>query len=215
MEGKCLKNTQNNGNTLDGLAGDNEKFRIKKLNNLKEEWEKINQSIPSKEQIFHTKTDKESMKNLSETYKNDTENIRNMLQRKQINEPTQGYVPNVSSTENMIKYFNMHYRDDYEDRSMKVKLIPSQGNISQNYDIQSAGKAESSFGKTQIRSISNQIKSLQEAKYRLENVLSEAGYKNININFKYGCSNPEINFNAYQSNKDKYQDKIKERLGNL
>lgn len=139
--------------------------------------------------------------------------INKILSRKQISDFSQGYTPNVSPTENMIEYFNAHYRDDYN-QSMKVKLIQNQGNIPQN--MQSIDKTQSNKrDKTHITSIAHQIKAMQAAKGRLEDILSEEGYKNININFKYGCSSPAINFNAYQSNKDKYQDKIKERLDTL
>jgi len=139
-----------------------------------------------------------------------------MLYRKQVNDLPQGYIPDVSPTENIIKYFNVHYRDNDHDKSMKVKLIQTQVNSAQNYSIQNTGEIQNNKNnKVDMRSISYQTKAMQAAKYQLENILSEAGYKNININFKYGCSSPSINFNAYQSNKDKYQDKIKERLDTL
>lgn len=139
-----------------------------------------------------------------------------MLSRKQVNELPEGYNLSVSPTENMIKYFNVHYRDNDYDKSKKVKLIQTQGNIEQNYDIQNINEIQNNNGdESHLTSIASQAKSLQTAKYKLEDILSEAGYKNININFKYGCSSPAINFNAYQSNKDKYQDKIKERLDTL
>lgn len=140
----------------------------------------------------------------------------NILSRKQINDLPQGYIPNISTTENMIEYFNVHYRDNDYDKSMKVKLIQTQGNIAQNCDIQNTREIQSNNkNKDYIEDIAHQTKALQAAKYKLKNILSEAGYKNININFKYGCSSPAINFNVYQSNKDKYEDKIKERLDSL
>lgn len=132
------------------------------------------------------------------------------------NNLSQGYIPYVSSRENMIKYFNMHYVEDDYDKSTKVKLIQTQGNIAQNHGIQNTGEIQNNKNnKIDMTSIAHQTKAMQATKYQLENILSEAGYKNININFKYGCSSPTINFNAYQSNKDKYEDKIKERLDTL
>lgn len=215
LEDKYLKKTQRNDDISNNMAEDNEKFKIKKLNSDTEEWEKIKQFIPPKEKIFHTEADRKSRKRQSKIYENDNRNIKNMLEKRHIDESIRGYNPSISPIENISKYITDHYRDDYQNQSTKVKLIQTQGNVSRNYSLQSTNTTQNNTKTTQLTSISHQIKSLQEAKYQLENTLNEAGYSDININFKYGCGTPAINFNAYESHEDKYQDKIKERLGTL
>ncbi|WP_459482658.1 hypothetical protein [Clostridium saccharoperbutylacetonicum] len=143
-------------------------------------------------------------KYLKSTQIKDAQNIKNMLKKKQINEP-------MIPIENIAKY----YRDDKQSQAMKVRLIPTQENITQNYSIKSTNKVQNKINNNELISVSNQIKGLQEAKYKLEKTLSEAGFTDININFKYGSTSPAINLNAYESNKDKFQNKIKERLGTL
>lgn len=143
-------------------------------------------------------------KYLKSTQIKDAQNIKKLLKKNQISE-------SIIPIENIAKY----YRDDKQSQAMKVKLIPTQETISQNYSIKSTNKVQNKINKNELISVSNQIKGLQEAKYRLEKTLSEAGFTDININFKYGSTSPAINLNAYESNKDKFQNKIKERLGTL
>jgi hypothetical protein len=143
-------------------------------------------------------------KYLKSTQIKDAQNIKKLLKKNQINE-------SIIPIENIAKY----YRDDKQSQAMKVKLIPAQETISQNYSIKSTNKVQNKINNNELISVSNQIKGLQEAKYRLEKTLSEAGFTDININFKYGSTSPAINLNAYESNKDKFQNKIKERLGTL
>lgn len=146
-------------------------------------------------------------KYLKSTQIKDAQNIKKLLKKNQINESMKAVIP----IENISKY----YRGDKQSQAMKVRLIPTQENMSQNYSIKSTNKVQNKINKNELISVSNQIKGLQEAKYKLEKTLSEAGFTDININFKYGCTSPAINFNAYESNKDKFQNKIKERLGTL
>ncbi len=146
-------------------------------------------------------------KYLKSAQKNDAENIKKMLKRKQISELLQEMIP----IENLSKY----YRGNQQSQAMKVKLMQTQRNITQNYSVENTNKAQNNLKRNELISVSNQIKGLQETKYKLEKALSEAGFTDININLKYGSMSPAINFNAYESNKDKYQDKIKERLGTL
>ncbi|WP_238918225.1 hypothetical protein [Clostridium sp. YIM B02555] len=143
-------------------------------------------------------------KYLKSTQIKDAQNIKKLLKKKQVNEP-------IIPIENIAKY----YRDDKQSKEMKVRLIPTQENITQNYSVKSTNKVQNKINTNELISVSNQIKGLQEAKYKLEKTLSEAGFTDININFKYGSTSPAINFNAYESNKDKFQNKIKERLGTL
>lgn len=143
-------------------------------------------------------------KYLKSTQIKDAQNIKKLLKKKQVNEP-------IIPIENIAKY----YRDDKQSQEMKVRLIPTQENITQNYSVKSTNKVQNKINNNELISVSNQIKGLQEAKYKLEKTLSEAGFTDININFKYGSTSPAINFNAYESNKDKFQNKIKERLGTL
>ena len=146
-------------------------------------------------------------KYLKSTQIKDAQNIKKLLKKNQINESMKAVIP----IENISKY----YRDDKQSQAMKVRLIPTQETISQNYSIKSTNKVQNKINKNELVSVSNQIKGLQEAKYKLEKTLSEAGFTDININFKYGSTSPAINLNAYESNKDKFQNKIKERLGTL
>ncbi|AGF59591.1 hypothetical protein B0P06_006027 [Clostridium saccharoperbutylacetonicum] len=143
-------------------------------------------------------------KYLKSTQIKDAQKIKNLLKKKQINE-------SIIPIENIAKY----YIDDKQSQVMKVKLIATQETIAQNYSIKSTNKVQNKINNNELISVSNQIKGLQEAKYRLEKTLSEAGFTDININFKYGSTSPAINLNAYESNKDKFQNKIKERLGTL
>lgn len=215
LEDKYLKKTQRNDDISNNMAEDNEKFKLKKLNSNVEERGKIKQFTPPKEKTFHIEADRESRKRQSKIYENDNRNIKNMLEKRQIDESINGYNSSVSPIENISKYITAHYRDDYQNQSTKVKLIQTQGNVSRNYSLQGINTTQNNTKTTQLNSISHQIKSLQETKYQLENTLNEAGYSDININFKYGCGTPAINFNVYESHEDKYQDRIKERLGAL
>ena len=116
--------------------------------------------------------------------------------------------------ENAIKHFNSNYNDN--NKLMNVKLAAKQNNILKVNDIRKYNNHNNSIkNEKPVTSINSQIKALQEIKYKLENILNAAGYENININFKYGCTKPAINFNGYESNKNKYEGKIKERLDNL
>lgn len=118
------------------------------------------------------------------------------------------------SSENIIKYFNSNYNDISSDL-MNVKLSSKKKDIEAKNGVQDLEHVKGTMNEKGATSIHSQIKALQEVKFKLENILNAAGYENININFKYGCTKPAINFNAYESNKNKYEGKIKERLDNL
>ena len=120
----------------------------------------------------------------------------------------------TGSGENIIKHFNSNYNDN--NRLMNVKLTSKQKNISKRNCMPNSKNDNNNIKNDKcVTSINSQIKALQEIKYKLENILSAAGYENININFKYGSTHSTINFNTYESNKNKYEHKIKEGLDNL
>lgn len=98
---------------------------------------------------------------------------------------------------------------------MNVKLSSKKKDIEAKNGVQDLEHVKGTMNEKGATSIHSQIKALQEVKFKLENILNAAGYENININFKYGCTKPAINFNWYESNKNKYEGKIKERLDNL
>lgn len=133
------------------------------------------------------------------------------------------YKMEVDPKESLDEYFTTHYlpgqnwdgwQENFDMKSMKVKMVQSQGDSLQSNNLWQDDKLKADmYGPMPIPNMDYKTKNIQEVKNKLEDVLGTAGYTNLNFSFRFGAHTPSIDLDVYQTNKDKYDSKLKERLG--
>ena len=169
------------------------------------------------------KRDKNYFREFLKAPKRDRQEILSMAPKYMRRALQSAYGMKVDDKENLDEYFSKHYlpdedwdgwQENFDLESMKVKMIQTQGDRLQDYGKWEDDKIKADmYGPVQIPNMSRRTKSIQEVKNTLEDLLGSAGYKNLNFEFQLGASTPSINLDVYQSKKDKYDKKLKERLG--
>ena len=169
------------------------------------------------------KRDKNYFREFLKAPKRDRQEILSMAPKYMRRALQSAYGMKVDDKENLDEYFSKHYlpdedwdgwQENFDLESMKVKMIQTQGDRLQDYGKWEDDKIKADmYGPVQIPNMSHRTKSIQEVKNTLEDLLGSAGYKNLNFEFQLGASTPSINLDVYQSKKDKYDKKLKERLG--
>lgn len=169
------------------------------------------------------KRDRNYFREFLKAPKRDRQEILSMAPKYMRRALQSAYGMKVDDKEDLAEYFSKHYlpdedwdgwQENFDLESMKVKMIQTQGDRLQDYGKWEDDKIKADmYGPMQIPNMSRRTKSIQEVKNTLEDLLGSAGYKNLNFEFQLGASTPSINLDVYQSKKDKYDKKLRERLG--
>lgn len=135
------------------------------------------------------------------------------------------YKMKVDEKESLVEYFSKHYLPDeswdgwqesYDSDAIKTKVIAREGFNLASHDIWEDNKAKADmYGATPIPNIDNRTKDIQAVKSQLKSVLGEAGYKDLDISVSTGHQSPSINLELYESRKEKFENKIRERVGGM
>lgn len=133
------------------------------------------------------------------------------------------YGMKVDDKEDLNAYFGKHmlpgenwdgWQENYDLESMKVKMVQQQGMSLPAFNKWQDDKRKADLmGPAEIPNMGYQNKNVLAVKSRLEKVLSSAGYKDLNFSFQFGASNPSIDMKMYEDRKEKFDNKLRERLG--
>lgn len=133
------------------------------------------------------------------------------------------YGMKVDEKENLASYFQEHYlpgedwdgwQENFNLDAMKVKMVQTQGLEMGSFDLWEDDKIEADmYGPTAIPNMEYKTKDIQSVKDKMRKVLGDAGYSDLEFSFEFGSSQPSINLDMYQDRKDRYDQKLKERLG--
>lgn len=128
----------------------------------------------------------------------------------------------IDKKESLTDYFSKHYlpsenwdgwQENYDFDAVKTKVISKEGFNLASHDIWQDDKDRADlYGPTKIPNIDRE-ESIQAVTNQLKSVLGSAGYENLEINVTHGHSSPSINLNLYESRKEKFEEKMRERLG--
>lgn len=129
----------------------------------------------------------------------------------------------VDEKEDLSEYFAEHYLPDenwdgwqesYDFDAIRTKVISKQGFNLASHDIWEDDKYMADmYGQTPIPNINHQTQNIQIVKSQLMSVLGEAGFKDLDITVGTGSSRGGINLDLYEDRKEKFEEKIRERLG--
>lgn len=135
------------------------------------------------------------------------------------------YKMKVDEKESLTEYFSKHYLPDeswdgwqesYDSNAIKTKVISREGFNLASHDIWEDNKAKADmYGATPIPNIDNRTSDIQAVKSQLQSVLGEAGYKDLEVSVSSGHQSPGINLELYENRKEKFENKIRERVGGI
>lgn len=132
------------------------------------------------------------------------------------------YGMKVEGKESLSEYFSKHYLPDenwdgwqegMDFDAIKTKVISREGFNLANHDIWDDNKLKADmYGAIPIPNIDHRTKQIEDVKNQLASVLGEAGYQDLEIDVKMGVTKPSINLDLYESKKEKFEQRIRERM---
>lgn len=133
------------------------------------------------------------------------------------------YGMKVDEKDDLASYFSEHYlpgedwdgwQEGFNLDAMKVKIVQNSGLELGSFDIWEDDKIEADmYGPMAIPNIKYKTKNTEVVKRKMSKILGDAGYKDLNFSFKFGTAQSGINLDLYEDRKEKYENKLKERLG--
>ncbi|MEG1870437.1 MAG: hypothetical protein RR192_00385, partial [Peptostreptococcaceae bacterium] len=133
------------------------------------------------------------------------------------------YGMEVDKKDSLPSYFSEHYlpgddwdgwQENYDLNAMKVKMIQTQGLELGSFDMWQDDKQKADmYGPTAIPNMEYKTKDIQSIKSKMQNILGSAGYSDLDFSFTFGQAESNINLQMYQDKKDRYEEKLNERLG--
>lgn len=129
----------------------------------------------------------------------------------------------VDEKEDLSEYFSEHYLPDenwdgwqesYDFDAIRTKVISKEGfNLASHNIWEDDKNMANMYGQTQLPNIDYKTQDIQAVKNQLMSVLGEAGFSDLDITFSKGASSGSINLDLYEDKKEKFEEKIIERLG--
>lgn len=133
------------------------------------------------------------------------------------------YGMKVDEKEDLDSYFTEHYlpsddwdgwQESYDMNSMKVKMVQSQNMDLNDFNLWQDDKMKADlYGPTAIPNMEYKTNDIQSVRTKLKKLLGAAGYENLNIETSYGFGGNNIDLQMYEDRKEKYESKLKDRLG--
>ena len=169
------------------------------------------------------KKDKEYFKHFLEAPEHERKKILEIAPKYMRRALQNSYGMKVDDKENLADYFSKHYlpgedwdgwQENFNLDAMKVKMVQKQGLDFGQFNIWEDDKKEADmYGEVAIPNMNYKTKNVEVVKRKLKKILGTSGYENIDLNFKFGKSTSTINLDLYEDRKEKYEKKLKERLG--
>lgn len=133
------------------------------------------------------------------------------------------YGMKVDNKEDLSSYFNEHYlpgedwdgwQEGFNLDAMKTKIVQNEGLELGSFDIWEDDKTEADlYGAMAVPNIEYKTNNINSVKTKMRKLLGDAGYKNIDVSFQFGTGKNSINMDLYEDRKERYENKLKERLG--
>lgn len=192
------------------------------------ESEKTMQGYDPGEQITNImsalpKKDKQYFKHFLKAPANEREKILEIAPKYMKRALQSSYGMKVDNKDSLPDYFSKHYlpddnwdgwQENYNLNAMKVKMVQNEKLEFGSFDIWEDQKREAdAYGPTDIPNIEYDTKNTEVVKRKLSNILGTAGYEDLNFSFSFGKNSNTININMHEDKKEKYEKKLKERLG--
>jgi hypothetical protein len=169
------------------------------------------------------KADRNYFRDFLKAPKKDREHILEMAPKYMRRALQSAYGMKVDPKEDLNAYFTKHFlpgenwdgwQENYDLESMKVKMVQSQGMSLPAFNKWEDDKLKADLmGPTPIPNMTYKTKNILEVKTKLSRVLSDAGYKDLDFSFEFGANQPSIDMKMYEDRKEKFDNKLKERLG--
>ena len=169
------------------------------------------------------KKDKEYFKHFLEAPEHERKKILEIAPKYMRRALQNSYGMKVDDKENLADYFSKHYlpgedwdgwQENFNLDAMKVKMVQKQGLDFGQFNIWEDDKKEADmYGEVAIPNMNYKTKNVEVVKRKLKKILGTSGYENIDLSFKFGKSTSTINLDLYEDRKEKYEKKLKERLG--
>lgn len=135
------------------------------------------------------------------------------------------YKMKVEEKEDLAEYFSKHslpdeawdgWQESYDSDAIKTKVISREGFNLASHNIWEDNKDKADmYGATPIPNIDNRTKDIQAVKSQLQSVLGAAGYSDLDVTVSTGHNSPGINLELYESRKEKFENKIREKVGGM
>lgn len=133
------------------------------------------------------------------------------------------YGMEVDAKESLPEYFSEHYlpgddwdgwQENYDLNAMKVKMIQTQGLELGSFDMWQDDKQKADmYGPTAIPNMEYKTRDIQSVKAKMQEILGSSGYSDLDFSFSFGQTESTIDLQMYEDKKDRYEAKLKERLG--
>ena len=171
------------------------------------------------------KKDKEYFKHFLEAPEHERKKILEIAPKYMKRALQNAYGMKVDEKEDLAEYFSKHYlpsedwdgwQENFNLNAMKVKMVQKQSLDFGQFNIWEDDKKEADmYGEVAIPNINYKTRNTEVVKRKLKNILGQSGYENIDLSFEFGKSANTINMDLYEDRKEKYEKKLKERLGIL
>lgn len=171
------------------------------------------------------KKDKEYFKYFLEAPEHERKKILEIAPKYMKRSLQNAYGMKVDEKEDLAEYFSKHYlpgedwdgwQENFNLNAMKVKMVQKQNLDFGQFNIWEDDKKEADmYGEVAIPNINYKTRNTEVVKRKLKNILGQSGYENIDLSFEFGKSANTINMDLYEDRKEKYEKKLKERLGIL
>lgn len=169
------------------------------------------------------KRDKDYFRKFLEAPKNERQEILDIAPKYMKRALQSAYGMKVDPKEDLNKYFQEHYlpgekwdgwQESVDLESMKVKMIQTMGDDLASYNKWEDDKVKADmYGQIDLPNMNYRTNSQNSVRAKLEDILTNAGYKDLQFSFSFSKSKSSIDLDVYEDRKEKYESKLKERLG--
>lgn len=169
------------------------------------------------------KEDREYFKSFLEAPKHERKKIMQIAPKYMKRALQNAYGMKVDDKEDLNEYFSEHYlpgadwdgwQENFNLNAMKVKLVQSQNLELASFNLWEDDKKEADlYGKVAIPNMDYKTKNPEVIKRKLTKILGQSGYEDIDIDIMFSKNKNTINMDLYEDRKEKYENKLKERLG--